>query len=572
MTIRRINAMPFTPYLLSCESCHFADQVACNPRPYHALLNAGALENAILTSSTFAIIATDTAGVIQVFNVGACRMLGYEASEMIDRVQPCQLHERGQFELRSAELSRGCGTVVHTGLEVLTCKASRGIEDIYETSFICKDGSLLPTRVSITALRDQGGVIIGYLMICTDNSEHIRVENLLKEAISTAETASAAKSEFLSRMSHELRTPLNAILGFAQLIETGNPEPTALQKRGLHQILNAGWYLLALINEVLDLAMVESGRMNLVSEPVSVGDVLQDCQTMISPQADKLGVTLCFNQPHRPLYVSADAIRLKQVLINLLVNAVKYNRPQGRVAVDFVSHSSTSVRINVRDTGPGMTPEQVKQLFQPFNRLGREGGAQDGTGIGLVVTKRLVELMGGSIGVTTLPGTGSVFWVELPLTAAAVQPVTSRSEESASAPLERRKASRYSVLYVEDNLTNLELVEQIISRRPDIRFYSAPDATKGVELAGTLLPDVILMDINLPGLSGTAAMRSLRADPRTAHIPVIALSANAIPREILSALEAGFHGYITKPIKISVLTRTLDKALTLSEAASAVTT
>jgi len=553
--------MPLTPYLLSCETCHYTEHVACHPRPYHALLNAGALENAILTSSTFAIIATDIAGVIQVFNVGACRMLGYEAAEMIDRVQPCQIHEPHLFALRAADLSRGCGAVVETGLEVLTYKASRALEDIYETSFLCKDGSLLPTRVSITALRDQDGAIIGYLMICTDNSEHIRVENLLKEAISTAESASAAKSEFLSRMSHELRTPLNAILGFAQLIETGTPQPTAQQKSGLHQILNAGWYLLALINEVLDLAMVESGRMNMASEAVSVGEVLQDCQTMIEPQAEKLGVTLSFTLPDTALYVFADRIRLKQVLINLLVNAVKYNRPQGRVVVDFVSHSSGSLRINVRDTGLGMTPEQVKQLFQPFNRLGREGGAEDGTGIGLVVTKRLVELMGGSIGVESQVGQGSVFWIDMKQAGAPQLADGSRdtavslyAQAAAGLPLR-------TILYVEDNPANLVLVEELIARRPDLRFMSAADAETGIALARAWLPEVILMDINLPGMSGIEAMLVLLADPVTTHIPVLALSANAVPRDIEKGLAAGFRNYLTKPIKVAQFMEALDLAL-----------
>jgi len=246
-----------------------------------------------------------------------------------------------------------------------------------------------------------------------------------------------------------------------------------------------------------------------------------------------------------------------------LMNAVKYNRPQGSVTVDFRAHSNGSLRINVRDTGLGMTPEQVKQLFQPFNRLGREDGVEEGTGIGLVVTKRLMELMDGSIGVSTLPGVGSVFWVELRLTAAPLRSEADASDDAAPAQPERRMAKRYSVLYVEDNAANLELVAQIIARRSDIRFVSAPDATEGIARARTLMPDVILMDINLPGMSGQSALCILRADPCTAHIPVIALSANAIPRDIQSALEAGFHGYITKPIKISVFTRALDAALKL---------
>jgi signal transduction histidine kinase/ActR/RegA family two-component response regulator len=535
------------------------------PRPCNVLLKPGALETAILTSANFALIATDTAGVIQVFNVGACRMLGYAPTDMINRAKSCDLQHPASQRERSVNLSKEFAVAIAPGLESLIFKASRGLQDIFQTTFICKDGSVLPTRVSITALHDEQGMIIGYLLICTDDSEHIRVENLLKEAKRAAETASDAKSDFLSRMSHELRTPLNAILGFAQLIQTGNPAPTALQKSSVSQILNAGWYLLALINEVLDLALVESGRMHIATEPVSVTEILQECQTMMAPLADRLGIAMSYADLDAPMYVFADRMRLKQVLINLLTNAIKYNRLQGSVTVDFTAHSANTLRINVRDTGLGLVPEKLQQLFQPFNRLGREGGAEEGTGIGLVVTKRLMELMDGAIGVSTVPDSGSVFWVELRVSPAPADSEVMTGEWTCPIPLERRTIERYTVLYVEDNEANMELVAQIIARRPDVRFMSATDATQGIALAREHLPDVILMDINLPGgVSGLQALRLLQADPRTAPIPVIALSANAVPREVEGALSAGFHAYITKPLKISVFVRALDAALALS--------
>jgi CheY-like chemotaxis protein/two-component sensor histidine kinase len=366
-------------------------------------------------------------------------------------------------------------------------------------------------------------------------------------------------------MSHELRTPLNAILGFAQLIETGIPAPTATQQRSVDQILKGGWYLLELINEILDLALVESGRLALSNEPISMAEVLQECRFMMEPQALAHDVGMHFIEVIQPAFVFADRTRVKQVVINLLTNAIKYNRPGGSVSVDLCASDRGGLRLHVRDTGVGMATVQLAQLFQPFNRLGRESSGEEGTGIGLVVTKRLVELMGGTIGVESTVGVGSMFWVELQVSDA---PALDRTESGASpaAPLPGNPDDvPYSVLYVEDNPANLDLVEQIIARRTDVNFFSAPEAAAGIAFARAYLPDVILMDINLPGISGMDAMQILRADPRTAHIPILALSANAVPRDIAHALEAGFIDYITKPIKVRAFLEALDAALILSQ-------
>jgi signal transduction histidine kinase/CheY-like chemotaxis protein len=530
-----------------------------------ALLKAGALQSAILNSANFAIIATDEDGVIQLFNVGAQRMLGYASTEVINQVRPSQMHDQAEVVQRAADLSVELKVHIAPGFEALAYKASRGLEDVYETTYICKDGSRLPIIVSITALRDGLGNIIGYLIIGTDNSLRRRAEADLKQAIHAAETASNAKSEFISRMSHELRTPLNAILGFAQLIETGIPAPTATQKRSVDQILKGGWYLLELINEILDLALVESGRLALSNEPISMAEVLQECRFMMEPQALAHDVDMRFTEVGHPAFVFADRTRVKQVVINLLTNAIKYNRPGGSVSVDFSARSGSGLRLHVRDTGVGMATSQLAQLFQPFNRLGREASAEEGTGIGLVVTKRLVELMGGTIGVESTVGAGSEFWVELRLSdAPALDRTESGSNPAAPLPGNPDDAP-YSVLYVEDNPANLDLVEQIIARRADVNFFSAPEAGAGIAFARAYLPDVILMDINLPGISGMDAMQILRADPRTAHIPILALSANAVPRDITHALEAGFIDYITKPIKVRAFLEALDAALILSQ-------
>ena len=530
-------------------------------RHQKALLKAGALQYAILTSTNFSIIATDEKGIIQLFNAGAERMLGYSAAEVVNRIRPSDIHDPAEVTARAEALSVELGTTIAPGFEALAFKASRGIEDNYELTYICKDGSRFPAIVSITALRDDYGDIIGYLLIGTDNSVRKRVESALNEAMAAADKANRAKTDFLSSMSHELRTPLNAILGFAQLMESGAPVPTPAQKRNLDQILKAGWYLLELINEILDLALIESGKVTLSSEPVSLAEVMLECRAMIEPQAQKRGIRMTFPRFEIPYFVKADRTRVKQVLINLLFNAIKYNKPSGAVTVDCAPVVPGAIRISIRDTGSGLAPAQLGQLFQPFNRLGKEAGTEEGTGIGLVVTKRLVELMGGAIGADSSVGEGSVFWIELGLAAAPrfvagedPPKVPERPPVPAGAPLR-------TLLYVEDNPANLELVEQLIGRRPDLRLLSAADANLGIEFARAYQPELILMDINLPGISGIEAMKILRSDPSTSHIPIIALSANAVPRDIERALEAGFFRYLTKPIVVNQFMDALDVAL-----------
>ena len=538
----------------------------------NALLKAGALQNAILTSANFSIIATDEKGIIQLFNVGAERTLGYAAAEVVNKISPSDIHDPQEVMARAQALSIELSTTIEPGFEALAFKASRTIEDIYELTYICKDGSRFPAIVSITALRDDYSNIIGYLLIGTDNSVRKRVEVELNAALVAAEKANLAKSDFLSGMSHELRTPLNAILGFAQLVESGTPAPTATQKRSIDQILKAGWYLLELINEILDLALIESGRLSLSNEPVSLAEVMLECRAMIEPQAQKRGIRMAFPRIDAASYVNADRTRVKQVLVNLLFNAIKYNKPGGAIAVGCTQGAENSIRISVRDTGAGLAPEQVEQLFQPFNRLGKETSGEEGTGIGLVMTKRLVELMGGSIGAESTVGVGSVFWVELGLIPAPQLMV--HEAELAALELPRVAAGRplRTLLYVEDNPANLELVEQLIARRPDLHLLSAADGQLGIEYAQAYQPEVILMDINLPGISGLEAMKILHADPATAHIPIIALSANAIPRDVEKGLEAGFFNYITKPIKVAQFMLALDQALLFAKTGAAAST
>ncbi len=535
------------------------------------LLKTGALQNAILTSANFSIIATDEKGIIQLFNVGAELMLGYLAEEVVNKINPSDIHDPQEVMARAQALTKELGTPITPGFEALAFKASRGVEDIYELTYICKDGRRFPAIVSITALRDDFGDIIGYLLIGTDNSVRKEVEVALKDAMSVAEKANLAKSDFLSSMSHELRTPLSAILGFAQLMESGTPQPTLAQKRSIDQILQAGWYLLDLINEILDLALIESGKLSLSLEPVGLTEVMLECQTMIESQAQKRGITVTFEQLAFPYFVMADRRRVKQVLINLLSNAIEYNSVGGTVRVRCAELAAGRICISVEDTGAGLTAEKITQLFQPFNRLGQETSEQ-GTGIGLVMTKRLVELMGGAIWVESVVGKGSTFSIEMNRTTERQRMTSVIGEGISTAHGGAASAANVrTVLYVEDNPANLMLVEDLIARRADIRLLTARDGVSGVEMARHALPHVILMDINLPGISGIRALRILAEDATTAHIPVIALSANAMPRDIEKGLEAGFFKYLTKPIKINEFTETLDEALAFAKTTAHIT-
>ena len=547
-------------------------------RSEEALFKAGSLQRAIFNSANFSIIATDAKGVIQIFNVGAERMLGYTAGDVMNKITPADISDPQEVVARAEALSVELGTPITPGFEALVFKASRGIEDIYELTYLRKDGSRLPAMVSVTALRDARD-IIGYLLIGTDNTARKQVEEErrkldqalqeknveLERAKAAAEKANFSKSEFLSSMSHELRSPLNAILGFAQLMEeSDSPPPTPDQKKSLDRMLQAGWHLLTLINEILDLAKIESGKLSLSPESVSLAEVMAECQGVLEGQAQKRGVHMTFPQFNIPCYVHADRTRLKQILINFLSNSIKYNRAQGTVEVQYAASAPGRIRISIKDTGPGLPPEKVAQLFQPFNRLGQEAGGEEGTGIGLVVAKQLIELMGGVVGVESAVGKGSVFWFEL-MAAAKPQGIVENDGSKAPQVHVQSQAPVRTLLYVEDNPANLELVEQIIARRPGLRLLSAATGKLGIELARTTQPEVILMDINLPDINGIEVMSILRNNPSTAHIPIVAISANAMPDDIKKGLQAGFFRYITKPIKVKEFMETLATALEFAE-------
>jgi PAS domain S-box-containing protein len=384
----------------------------------------------------------------------------------------------------------------------------------------------------------------------------------LREARAAAEAGSAAKSDFLSSMSHELRTPMNAILGFAQLLQRDKKEPLSERhKERVGQILKGGEHLLRLIDDILDLSRIEAGGVSISTEPVAIVDVLAQVTTTLGPLAAYRGIRIDVDAlPAKVSMVSADRTRLSQILMNFGSNAIKYNRPAGNVTFIVASPSAETVRVTVRDTGVGIPAEKQNKLFQPFQRAGQETGAIEGTGIGLVISKRLAQLMNGDVGFRSVPGEGSEFWVDIPAHA---------SKTSSSAPPAARAASagqfaggeRRLILYVEDNPANVTFMEDLVSSFDTIDLLSSPTAELGVELARARRPDVILMDINLPGMSGLDALRALRAAPETTEIPVIALTAAASERDRQRGIEAGFFRYLTKPVKVDELVTALEALL-----------
>ena len=390
----------------------------------------------------------------------------------------------------------------------------------------------------------------------------------LREAREAAEEANRAKSEFLSRMSHELRTPLNAILGFAELMEISRKDPvTDRQRDYLGYIRTGGGHLLNLIDDILDLARIEAGRISLSIEPVDTRALLDDCLTTTRTLADGRGVTVRDDSAGQALpCLSVDLTRAKQALLNLLSNAIKYNRPSGSVPSGSVTVSVAPqgdfLRLSVADTGLGIPAHRQCELFQPFSRLGQETGEIEGTGIGLTITRQLVEEMGGSIDFVSVEGEGSTFWIDLPLAHQPGGGVVEGDPVPAAVMTGKGDDARRTVLYVEDNPANLALMKEIIKESDGFTLLSAHTAELGLDMARAAPPDIILMDINLPGMDGFQALEALRADNRTRDVPVIALSADALPFTVRRGEQVGFMAYLTKPVRVDALLDMLNKATT----------
>jgi len=494
----------------------------------------------ILRTTIDGFWAADLTGRLHDANPAFCAMLGYSKAELL------------QMSIADFEANESPADVAAHIEKIL----SQG-QDRFDTRHRRKDGSLVEIEVSVS-LVELGGEKMFYVFT-RDIMARKAMQAALVRAREEAERANAAKSEFLSRMSHELRTPLNAILGFGQLLETDPVHPlTATQIDNVREIRHAGDHLLQMVNEVLDLSRIESGRLDLSLEPVSIVSVIKACLAQIQPLAAQRGIRVAM-ELDAPCAVQADRTRLKGVLLNLLSNAVKYNREGGSIQIDCVPVGVAHLRISVRDSGRGIAADALPRLFKPFERMESAYDGIEGTGIGLALSKKLVEAMHGEIGVETVAGEGSTFWFELPmadgdetLTAPAAPPVVA----SIAGGGIRRK-----VLYIEDNPANLLLVQKIIATRKDIELLDAGSAEAGLDIAVNQRPSLILLDINLPGMDGFEALHRLREHPVTRDIPVVAVTANAMVRDIERGKAAGFTDYLTKPIDISRFFSMLDRCL-----------
>jgi PAS domain S-box-containing protein len=519
---------------------------------------------AVLDAATeVAIVAADLAGTVRLFSRGASKLLGYAEADVVGRATPMLWHDARQVAERGAALGRALGRPIE-GIEVIFAIPRQAGYEVRDWTYVRDDGSPLAVSLAVTGIRNGEGDLTGFLGVAIDVTERHKAA-ALEVARRAAEAGSQAKSEFLSRMSHELRSPLNAMLGYAQLMEIDAREPpTEKQRARLQQVQRAGWHLVELIDEVLDLARIESGRMQISLVAVDVAEAVERAVELVAPQMQQHGVSLSVRSVGTTGdacagVVMADATRLIQVLVNLLSNAAKYNRPQGRVELECESQSDERVALRVRDTGRGMSAAQLAQLYEPFNRLGRETSGIDGTGIGLVITRRLVQLMDGELQVASSLGEGTEFTVLLPRAAGGAAAPAGATAVVPPVPLE--SAPRARVLYIEDNAVNATLMRQILRERPRVELTIAATAGDGLAQLRAEPTDLLLLDLHLPDASGFDVLLTLAADESLRAVPVIVVSADATQHQIEASLRHGARGYLTKPLNIVETLAQIDRIL-----------
>ncbi|MDH5423933.1 MAG: PAS domain S-box protein [Gammaproteobacteria bacterium] len=531
-----------------------------------SLEQSEAQQRTVFKAIADAIVTIDDHGIIDGFNPAAEKIFNYTSEEVIGKNVSILLHqdERDEHEEYTKNSALNEPRIIHRTRDLKGCR---------------KDGSSFPMELNVTPM--QGDVRSGYVGVLRDITSRELAKKALLDARDEAENANHAKSQFLSSMSHELRTPLNAIIGFSQLLELNGDDLSSVQTEYVNEIQKGGEHLLALINEILDLTKIESGRIELSIEPISLEELIEEALKLITPLAEKHGLTIFIKRNDTAIAVSellcqrsivkGDRTRVKQVLLNLLSNAVKYNSENGSIVITYDTTDCDYTRVSIIDSGAGLTNEQQVQLFKPFNRLGAEQSEIEGTGIGLVITKNLIELMQGKIGVDSQPGIGSTFWFILPAgdssedhaksKPAQYYPMLPLSNGDTKMDNDSDPGKKYNVLYIEDNPTNLRLVQLLLSHQPSIHMWSAHEPFLGLELAIEHRPDLILLDINLPGMNGFDVLRHLKQHKETRDIVVVALSANAMQKDIDRGLAAGFDDYVTKPINAKELLASISQKL-----------
>jgi PAS domain S-box-containing protein len=547
-----------------------------------ALLKAGALQRAIFNSANFSSIATDAKGIIQIFNVGAERMLGYAAVDVLNKITPADISDPQELITRAQALSHCFSKLIAPGFEALVFKASRGIEDIYELTYIRKDGSRFPAVVSVTALRDAHDIIIGYLLIGTDNTERKQLadelaqhrhhlEDLvfsrtaeLAESRDAAEAASRAKSMFLANMSHELRTPMNGIMGMTDLALRRATDPTQID--WLTKGAQASRHLLAIISDILDISRIEAGQLALEEKNFSLARAVDESVRMLEAQALAKGLQLSLHiNPTTPDQLCGDALRLKQILLNFVGNAIKFS-DHGRVDISVRATEddghSLLLHIEVSDQGIGLSAEEQSRLFQVFSQVDESSTRKyGGSGLGLAICRRLAKLMGGDVGVTSQPGVGSTFWMTAHLKRALSDDAhVGPNAESLREVLALRFAG-LRILVVED-----DAISQIVARGllEDAGFVVdvVGDGQEAVDRIRTTSYALILMDMKMPVMDGLQATRAIRAisgrfSSDTFTVPILAMTANAFADDRVRCLAAGMNGHIAKPVEPEALYSTL---------------
>ena len=517
-------------------------EVAEKRRTEEALRASEQQLQAILDTARVGIVKTDLKGRILKPNPAYCRLLGYTEDELRERSVGQITHPDDRLE--DAKL-----------LAAMT----RGERDVYrrEKRYLAKDGTVIHAQLTVALLRDAAGQPESTVGVVEDISEHLRLAEA-ERARDTAESSNRAKSEFVSRMSHELRTPLNAMLGFAQLLSLDRkPVLSEHQRAWASQIQQAGWHLLQMINDTLDLSRIESGMLKLEPVALELVPLVQAALAMVEPAAEKRALQIEQRIDRRARAVLGDETRIKQILTNLLSNAVKYNVDGGRVVIKARITEGEIVEIAISDTGLGMTRAQMDELFQPYNRLGRERSAVEGTGIGLVISRRLAELMGGSLRAQSVAGEGSTFILTLPRAPFADSDLSTGGELVAQPANYRQRL----VHYIEDNETNIEVMRGMLQRRPQVELGVSMNGLDGLAAMRRRRPSLILLDMHLPDIDGLELLRHLKDDDSLGSIPVVVVSADATASHIEAALTAGAAHYVTKPVNLPSFLAILDELL-----------